>query len=105
MKEIVLNALVVEPGIMPYEEYIVNDSEMMQFFLSEGESYTCRIGLEKIEENVCILYNKDAMSYGLSPNRRVNNKTIYGTFYIVGIDDDNNLTSLNNDEIEMYRNI
>jgi len=105
MKEVVLNALVVEPGMMPYEEYIVNDSEMMQFFLSEGESYTCRIGLKRIEENVYILYNKDAMNYGLLPNRRVSNKIIYGTFYIVGIDDDNCLTSLNNDEIEMYRNI
>ena len=105
MKEIVLNALVVEPGIMPYEEYIVNVSEMMQFFLSEVEPYNCRIGLMRIEENVCILYNKDAMSYGLSPNRRVSNKTIYGTFYIVGIDDNNHLISLNDDKIEMYRNI
>lgn len=105
MKEVVLNALVVEPGIIPYEEYIVNDSEMMQFFLSEVEPYTCRIGLMRIEENVCILYNKDAESYNLSPNRRVSNKTIYGTFYIVGIDYDNRLTSLNDDEIEMYRNI
>ena len=85
MKEIVLKALVVEPEMLPYEEYIVNDSEMMQFFLSEGEPYTCRIGLKRIKENVCILYNKDAMSYGLSPNRRVNNKIIYGTFYIVGM--------------------
>lgn len=105
MKEVVLNALVVEPGIMPYEECIANDSEMMRFFLSEVEPYTCRIGLEKIEETVCILYNKDAMSYGLSPNRRVNNKTIYGTFYIVGIDDNNCLTSLSSNDIERCRNI
>ena len=105
MKEIVLKALVVEPEMLPYEEYIVNDSEMMQFFLSEVEPYTCRIGLKRIEENVCILYNKDAKNYNLSPNRKVNNKTIYGIFYIVGIDDDNCLTSLNGDDIERYRNV
>lgn len=98
MKEMILDALVVEPGMMPYEEYIVNDLEMIQFFLSEGESYSCRVGVLKLYDGVGIVYNLDAEKYNLRPNRQM----ITGTFYVVGIDKEKKITSLTANDKQKY---
>ena len=56
-------------------------------------------------KSVCIIYSENAKKCKLSLDRILDDSIIYDTYYIVGIDDDNRLTSLNGGEIEMDRNI
>ena len=56
-----------------------------------------------LEENVCVLLNDDGKLIGLDGNRRLwNGDIIAGTFYVCGSDNEGNLTSLNDEQIERY---
>lgn len=105
MHELILETLVVEPYVHPYECDLINDKEIISFFISEDASFDCRIGLKRLDDSVCILYNFDAENHNLEANRIVNGKVIYGTFYIVGIDKNDNLISLAYTEKEKYSEI
>ena len=105
MKESVLRALAVEPYFKPCEEYLINEEKIIRFLVCDGEDGRGLVTLMKIDQHICVLYNKNADKQNYPPNRRIGNKTIYGLFYIVGIDDNNRLTSLTEEDISKYRNI
>lgn len=105
MHELILETLVVEPCVHPYECDLINDKEIISFFISEDTFFDCRIGLKHLDDSVCILYNFDAKKHNLEANRIVNGKVIYGTFYIVGMDKNDNLVSLTYTEKEKYSKI
>ena len=105
MKEPILSVLAVEPYFKPCEEYLINEERIIRFLICDGEDGQGLVALMKIDQHICVLYNKNAEKQNYPPNRRIGNKTIYGLFYIVGIDDNNCLTSLSEDDIRKYRNI
>ena len=97
--------MAVEPYFKPCEEYLINEEKIIRFVICDGEDGQGLVEAMKIDQHICVLYNKNADKQNYPPNRRIGNKTIYGTFYIVGIDDNNRLTSLSDDDIKRYRNI
>lgn len=105
MKEPILSVLAVEPYFKPCEEYLINEEKIIRFLICDGEVGRGLVEVMKIDQHICVLYNKEAGKYNYPPNRKIGNKTIYGLFYIAGIDDDNRLTSLSEDDIKRYRNI
>lgn len=105
MKEPILSVLAVEPYFKPCEEYLINEERIIRFLICDGEMDASLVEVMKIDQHICVLYNKNAQKQNYPPNRRIGNKTIYGLFYIVGIDDNNCLTSLTEDDIKRYQNI
>ena len=105
MKEPILSVLAVEPYFKPCEEYLINEEKIIRFLICDGEDGQGLVEAMKIDQNICVMYNKNAEKQNYPPNRIIGDKTIYGLFYIVGIDDNNRLVSLTEDDIKRYRNI
>ena len=57
-----------------------------------------------IEDDVCILCNEEGKLIGLEGNRRLADDIIVGTFYVCGSNDEGELTSLNQRQIDQYTN-
>ena len=102
MKEKEIKGLMVEPGKAPSVTTITNELESLQKAVSIGADYVGYIEIIGIDDNVCILCNEEGKLINLEPNRRFYNDIICGVFYVVGEDDEGNLTSLSEKAIEYY---
>ena len=102
MKEKEIKVLMVEPGKAPSVTTITNELESLQKAVSIGADYVGYIEIIGIDDNVCILCNEEGKLINLEPNRRFYNDIICGVFYVVGEDDEGNLTSLSEKSIEYY---
>ena len=92
-----LRVVMVKPHEHPQEHILKNDLNSMQ------EAVGGLIDIIGLEEDVCILLNDEGKLIGLDGNRRLwNEDIIAGTFYVCGSDDEGNLTSLNDEQIERY---
>lgn len=90
----------IEPHEYPKEHILRNDLKSMQ------EAVGGLIDFIDFEEDVCALINDEGKIIGLDGNRRImNGDIIAGTFYICGNDNEGNLTSLNDEQIERYSQI
>ena len=97
VKEEKIRVLMIEPHKYPQEHILKNDLNSMQ------EAVGGLIDIIGLEENVCVLLNDDGKLIGLDGNRRLwNGDIIAGTFYVCGSDNEGNLTSLNDEQIERY---
>ena len=97
VKEEKIRVLMIEPHKYPQEHILKNDLNSMQ------EAVGGLIDIIGLEENVCVLLNDDGKLIGLDGNRRLwNEDIIAGTFYVCGSDNEGNLTSLNDEQIERY---
>lgn len=104
MKEKDIKVLMVEPGKAPAVTTIKNELHSLQEAVSIGAEGVGYIEIIGIDDNVCILCNEEGKLINLEPNRRFYNDVICGVFYVVGEDDDGNLTSLPEKFIEYYSN-
>ncbi len=102
MKETNITVLMVEPGKNPTLTTIKNDLDSLQKAVSLGADHQGLIEIIGIDDNVCILCNEEGKIIGLEPNRRFYNDILCGVFYVVGEDDEGNLTSLPSDMQEKY---
>ena len=105
MKEPILSVLAVEPYFKPCEEYLINEEKIIRFLICDGEMDASLVEVMKIDQHICVLYNKNAEKQNYPLNRIIGDKTIYGLFYIVGIDDNDRLVSLIEEDIKKYRNM
>ena len=102
MKETNITVLMVEPGKNPALTTIKNDLDSLQKAVSLGADHQGLIEIIGIDDNVCILCNEEGKIIGLEPNRRFYNDILCGVFYVVGEDDEGNLTSLPSDMQDKY---
>ena len=102
MKETNITVLMVEPGKNPVVATIKNDLDSLQKAVSLGADHQGLIEIIGIDDNVCILCNEEGKIIGLEPNRRFYNDILCGVFYVVGEDDESNLTSLPSDMQDKY---
>ena len=58
-----------------------------------------------IEDDVCILCNEEGKLIGLEGNRKLGDDILVGTFYVCGSNDESELISLTDTQIDKYRNI
>ena len=96
MKENKIRVLKVEPNKHPEEFMLENALEAMQ------EAVGGYIDIVSLEGGVCILLNDEGKLIGLEGNRRIGNDIIVGNFYVCGSNDEGDLVSLTDEEMEKY---
>ena len=105
MKEKTIKVLKVEPKKLPEVCELVNELDALQKAVSIGADYQGLIEILYINERICILCNEEGKLIGLEPNRRIRNDILCGVFYVTGQDEEGNLTSLSDDEIETFKSV
>ena len=96
MKENVLKVLKVKPHEHPEVYMLKNTLEAMQ------EAVGGYIDIVGLDDNVCILLNDEGKLIGLEGNRRIGSDIIVGDFFVCGSDEEGNLTSLSEEELDTY---
>ena len=92
-----MRVLMVEPGKEPLVTEVGNDLESLQ------KAVDGLIEVMYLEENVLIVCNEGGKCMGLEGNRRVDNGDIIaGAFLICGSNDEGEMLSLTDEQIEKY---
>lgn len=103
MKESKIKVLMVNPGKHPEETVLANNLDDLQKAVSIGAEYQGLIEIIHLEDNVCLLCNEEGKLLCLEGNRRVGRDIIAGVFYICSEDEEGNLCSLSEGEMEQYK--
>ena len=96
-KEQEIRVLMVEPHEHPKEFLLKNDLRAMQ------EAVGGLIDIAGIDDSICILLNDEGKLIGLEGNRRIGDDVIVGNFYVCGSNEDGELASLTEAEMEKYK--
>ena len=99
MKEDVIKVLKVKPHEHPEVYMLKNTLEAMQ------EAVGGYIDILGLDDNVCILLNDEGKLIGLEGNRRIGSDIIVGDFFVCGSDEEGNLISLSEKELDTYTKI
>ena len=99
MKENVIKVLKVKPHEHPEVCMLENSLEAMQ------EAVGGYIDIIGLDDNACILLNDAAKLIVLQANRRTGSDIIVGDFFVCGRDEEGNLTSLSEEELDTYTKI
>lgn len=101
--EAVIKILVVEPGKRPKKAIIYNDMVVFRYLISQGVEYPWNIEFVRLENGVVFFRNEEAVLLGLEGNRRIGSEIVAGDFFIAEIDNDGNICSLSDANMEKYR--
>ena len=96
-----IKALMVKPGEKPCIVSLVDNGGYLNALVSIGATLVCSAAVLPIEKDVVAIYAYEGVMSGLKGNRKVGNRIIAGTFYVVRIVD-GQLVSLREDEILKY---
>lgn len=91
-----IKVVMVQPHKNPTITTLKNKLENLQ------EAVGGLIEIIDIEDNVCILCNEEGKLTGLEGNRALGEDILVGTFYVCGSNDEGELTSLTDSQIEKY---
>ena len=101
MHEKTITALMIAPGEHPVVTTLCCCKTFLDLAVSFGTGDPCEVSFLKLTEDAGILYNREAIFYGLKGNRRVGKRVLAGVFYVVGVNN-GNLTSLSDEQISRY---
>ena len=91
-----IKVVMVEPNKHPIVTTIKTKLESLQ------EAVGGLIEIIDIEDDVCILFNEEGKLIGLTGNRKLGDDILVGTFYVCGSNDEGDLVSLTNSQIDKY---
>ena len=91
-----ITVVIVEPHKKPTITTIKTKLENLQ------EAVGGLIEIIDIEDDVCILCNEEGKLTGLEGNRALGEDILVGTFYVCGSNNEGELTSLTDSQIEKY---
>lgn len=94
-----IDVVVVQPFCQPSSQNIKNDLTTLQ---QQVGGYIEMISPFK-DKNICLICNEEGKIKGLPLNRQVGNDIIAGTFIIAGVGNDGELVSLNDKQIQQYK--
>lgn len=103
MKQKEIKVLMVEPLKEPKTVTLKTDLDSLQKAVSIGADYQGLIEIITIDNGVCLLCNEEGKLIGLEGNRRIGNDIIAGVFYVVGENDDGDLISLTEEQMQTYK--
>lgn len=95
-----ITALMVEPGKPPQATRLYTSKNYLSYAVSIGVRLPCDPDILFLEDNLGILYNSEAHLLDLEGNRQVAGQIVAGVFYVVGIDQHGQLTSLTKEQME-----
>ena len=96
-----VTAIMVKPGEHPCITHLCDTTEYLNCAVSIDLDFTCTASAFQLEEGIAVIHIEEDASFILSANRRIHNKLIYGTFYIVGVTN-GNLRSLTDQEVSKF---
>lgn len=96
-----VTALVVQPNQHPQITQLCDNRSFLDLSVSRGTDFMCSAVALPLEDNLAVLYPQQGTLLCLPGNRRVGNRIIAGTFYVVGVKD-GKLRSLTDAEIIKY---
>ena len=105
MKEQHIKALKVAPLERPEICYLENNLESLQKAVSIGADYVGLIEIIDLDERACIVCNEEGKLINLTPNRMLGDDIICGVFYVTGQNDEGDLASLTDEQIEHYSEV
>ena len=105
MKEQHIKVLKVAPLEKPEVCYVKNELRALQEAVSIGADYVGLIEILDLDERTCILCNEEGKLINLMPNRRLGDDIICGVFYVTGQNDEGDLASLTDEQIEHYSEV
>ena len=91
-----IRVLMVEPNEHPKEYLLENTLSAMQAAVGG------LIDIVGLEDNICILLNDEGKLLGMEGSRRIGDDIIAGTFYVCGSNEEGELVSLTDVEMERY---
>lgn len=91
-----IKALRIEPGTTPIETCLGTSLKELQ---AAVDGYIEMVPLDKACNILC---NEEGKLKGLTPNRLFGSDVIAGRFFVVKVDDDGELTDLNDGDISKY---
>lgn len=94
-------ALKIEPGKNPYPCLICDDGEYLNRCVSPEPYIIYTASASKIEGNIAAVYCRNGYMFSLPGNRRIGERIICGTFYIVRVKD-GKLKSLTDSDVVQY---
>lgn len=97
-----IKALIIEPNLSPEIIHLDTDLNNLQELVCGNiqEVYP-------FDDNVCLICNENGKDIGLEENRCINELgySIYGTFLIVGDNNEEDYVSLTEEQIEKYKEL
>ena len=102
MKKTEIKALMVEPLKEPKVVILNTDLDSLQKAVSVGSDHQGLIEIISLGDGTCILCNEEGKLIGLDGNRRIGNDIIAGVFYVIGENDEGELISLTDQQLEFY---
>lgn len=94
-----IKVVMVQPHKNPTITTLKNKLENLQ------EAVGGLIEIIDIEDNVCILCNEEGKLTGLEGNRALGEDILVGTFYVCGSNNEGELISLTDTQIEKYKQL
>ena len=96
-----VTALMVQPESKPRITQLCCNGAYLNYAINIDSDYKCTADAFVLEKDIAILCAKDGVFHGLKPNRRIRNRIVCGTFYIVKVKN-KELSSLTEKEIVKY---
>lgn len=84
------------------ETHILCQLVAFKILVSQDNYYISNTEILILENDVGIIKNEEGEFLNLKGNRRINENIIAGIFFIVGLDESKNITSLSNEKLEKY---
>ena len=103
MKQAEIKALMVEPMKEPKVVTLKTDLDSLQKAVSIGAKYQGLIEIISLGDGTCILCNEEGKLIGLEGNRRIGHDIIAGVFSVVGENNEGELISLTDQQLEFYQ--
>ena len=97
-----IKVLQITPGATPKTIFLQTSIEAFNNAVSIGAYEPGIAASIKLEDNIYLLYYKDRFFAGLSPNRRVKGRILFGIFYVVATDKETIPRSLTEIERKKY---
>lgn len=94
-----IKVVMVEPHKNPTITTLKNNLENLQ------EAVGGLIEFINVEDDVCILCNEEGKLIGLEGNRKFGDDILAGTFYVCGSNNEGELISLTDTQIEKYKQL
>ena len=102
MREKQVQALMIEPKKKPCAVELMTDLDFLQKAVSIGAPDQGLVEFVYLEDNVSILCNEEGKLIGLAPNRRLGEDILCGVFYVVAENEDGELISLTEKQLDRY---
>ena len=96
-----ITALIVEPNKSPRPTQICDNEEYLNHCVSPDSCLVYTAGALKLGNNIAAVYCRNGYMFSLPGNRRVGDKVICGTFYIVRVKN-GKLVSLSDTDVVKY---